>query len=110
MMCVNSASGGGGERVLWVGVPALFASCPEIKHIVIYAGDEGMSKSDILTHVKVRNVPLCTCLRVCTNIQTIAHVPSVCLQNRFGIGFTAEQEQRLSFVFIKSRTLLEAKW
>lgn len=39
--------------MLWVGIPALLNACPEIKHIAIYAGDEGMSKSDILSHVKV---------------------------------------------------------
>ena len=48
-----SASGGGGERVLWVGVQALFNLQAKFQHVVIYAGDEGQSKEQILHHVKV---------------------------------------------------------
>lgn len=53
-MSAYSASGGGGERVLWVGIKALLGATKTIvKHIVIYAGEEGISKADILKHVQV---------------------------------------------------------
>lgn len=39
--------------MLWVAVQALFALKSKYQHIVIYAGDEGQSKNDILQHVKV---------------------------------------------------------
>ena len=52
-----SDSGGGGERVLWVALHALFNQSNKFKHIVIYAGDEGHPKETILDHVKVVITP-----------------------------------------------------
>ena len=42
--------------MLWVAVQALFALKSKYQHVVIYAGDEGQSKDQILQHVKVRNI------------------------------------------------------
>ena len=42
--------------MLWVGVQALFTLKSKFQHVVIYTGDEGLSKADILHHVKVNPI------------------------------------------------------
>ena len=51
-----SASGGGGERVLWMMVLALLrlSKSGQALRIVIYTGDTSMSKMNILNIVKVK--------------------------------------------------------
>ena len=49
-----SAGGGGGERVLWVGVKALLDSVPSgLLHILIYARHSDTDKDKLFAHVKV---------------------------------------------------------
>ena len=80
-------SGGGGERVLWVAVSALltdgtFKNGPRKVRVIIYTGDVDFSPDQILANV----------------------------ETRFGITFSNEDAKRISFVYIKLRTLLEAHW
>jgi hypothetical protein len=44
--------GGGGERVLWVGIASLLAKQPELK-VAIFTGDAA-TPEEILKHTKVR--------------------------------------------------------
>jgi hypothetical protein len=45
--------GGGGERVLWVGIASLLAKRPELK-VAIFTGDAA-TPEEILKHTKVRH-------------------------------------------------------
>ncbi len=55
---ITSNSGGGGERVLWIGVHAILLS-EELKkrkvHVLIYTGDVGVDKNKMLNNVQVRS-------------------------------------------------------
>ena len=83
---------GGGERVLWCAVRALVESLNQIKnrrkerasiHVIIYTGDVNISSNEIISRA----------------------------QERFGItGLTEQTRVKIDFVYIRSRTLLEAKW
>ena len=44
--------GGGGERVLWVGIASLLAKQPDLK-VAIFTGDAA-TPEEILKHTKVR--------------------------------------------------------
>jgi hypothetical protein len=94
---------------LWVGVKALFDRRTHYKQLVIYSGDEGLSKQRILDHVKVDTHTEHTYLQCA--------IYSACIVNlrrfdkdRFGIEFTKEEAARINIVSIQSRTLLDAKW
>jgi len=54
----DSNAGGGGERVLWSAIAVLQTKEPEIVSI-IYSGDIGATKSQILDKVKVIAFVLC---------------------------------------------------
>ena len=77
---------GGGERVLWVMVLSLLESWKDMLHIVIYSGDyyenDETTKRLILQKVK----------------------------DRFKIDIISRFYDNISFVRIRSRPLLEAKW
>jgi hypothetical protein len=49
----RSNAGGGGERVLWTAIKAMQGSAPDVVHVV-YSGDQGVSKEDIIAKVKSR--------------------------------------------------------
>jgi hypothetical protein len=50
--------GGGGERVLWVGIASLLAKRPELK-VAIFTGDAA-TPEEILKHTKVHaQAPMC---------------------------------------------------
>jgi alpha-1,2-mannosyltransferase len=82
---------GGGERVLWCAIRALVDCLDRIKkqhkgvkiHVFIYTGDVDISGKEILSRA----------------------------QERFGItGLTDQNRVKIDFIYIRSRTLLEAKW
>lgn len=82
---------GGGERVLWCAVRALVNCLEEVKNrpanatirVLIYTGDVSISGDEIISRA----------------------------QERFGItGLTEQKSVKIDFVYIRSRTLLEAKW
>lgn len=75
-------SGGGGERVLWMMVQAILKS-DSLSHldIIIYTGDTGTSKDKIIENVR----------------------------RKFGISYDAKAANRIHFVYIRTRSLLEAK-
>ena len=90
MLWIYSAGGGGGERVLWVGVKALFDSSQIFKHIVIYAGDEGASKQDIIKQVKVR---------ICVTL-ILLFLLLILLLNLFRIALILALRRRKSIIYI----------
>lgn len=52
-LCMSfSNAGGGGERVLWTAVAHMQRTHPDIM-CVIYSGDKGVGKEDIIEKVKV---------------------------------------------------------
>jgi len=49
---VRSNAGGGGERVLWTAIAFLQRTEPDVINVV-YSGDKGVTKGDIIDKVKV---------------------------------------------------------
>jgi hypothetical protein len=49
----NSNSGGGGERVLWTAIALMQRTEPDVISVV-YSGDTGASKEQIIAKAKVR--------------------------------------------------------
>jgi hypothetical protein len=89
--------------VLWFMVLSLLTKSSLLKNfvnIVIYSGDGHRTKKEILDNVKVRNMHI---LLLILRLTTL-------FQSKFNISFTLDDSERISFVNIRSRFLLEAKW
>ena len=56
VVCRDSNAGGGGERVLWAAIACMQREQPELV-CVIYTGDVGVKKQDMVNKAKV-GIPL----------------------------------------------------
>ena len=81
----HSNAGGGGERVLWTAIALMQRTKPDVISVV-YSGDVGASKEQIIAKAKVRclprpsprarsNVPALTTRRCCSNFGALLARP-----------------------------------
>jgi alpha-1,2-mannosyltransferase len=96
----NSNAGGGGERVLWTAIALMQRTEPDVISVV-YSGDAGASKEQIIAKAKVRVVFSRAC-----NVSATYRFGGLVrpMKARFDITLAP---QSLHFVFLESRWLVE---